>query len=181
MGLNEQFEHLIKSEADQRAKTENSYRDYRNSGIATSTIFLGLITGAAYKLFETRIHSSELKLAFAIATGLVVISIFSYQVILYFGFRCVAHGHYYNLKWIHSLINGQDGTLDMQKAISFHNDSNIHFWHADKLFVVICFAIFAHLLISGLIYMNVQNMYLLSVAFFLPVTAGYCKSQRLRT
>jgi hypothetical protein len=142
---------------------------------------MGLITGVAYKLFEVHIKSVQVKVAFVIITSLVVLGIFSYQLVLYWGLRSVAHGHYYNLKWIHDLLNHTDGDSDMKKAKEFHDNSNDYFGHADKLFAIICSGIFGHLVISGLIYIDVKNICLLSGIFFLSVFVGFLISQRLKT
>ena len=70
-----QVDKLLKELADLRKKTEQHYRDYRNAGLAVSTIFLSFITGVAFKL-STHLATSDIRLTFALMTPVLVLSIF---------------------------------------------------------------------------------------------------------
>ena len=175
-----QIEKVLKDLADLRKKTEEHYRDYRNAGIAISTIFLSFITGAAFKL-STHLATPDIRLTFALMTAILVFSIFLYQVLLYGGFRFVAHAHYYQLMWAQNSLGLNNEAQAHEKATAFSQDSNRWFGFADKLFIFVCSGIFGHMLISGLIYFRIDNICGLIVAFALPLSVGICRASNLRT
>jgi len=171
---------ILKELGDLRRKTEQHYRDYRNAGIAISTIFLSFVTGIAYKIL-TGHAISDLRIAFALMTASVIFGIFLYQVVLYGGFRFVAHAHYYQLMWFKSLLDPASDTQARDKVSNFSQESNRWFGFADKLFILICSGLLGHMLVCGLICFRINSVCGAVLAFCLPVIVGICRAAELRT